>query len=100
MFFTAQTAIWPFLEHFGAQRGIGDFAIAGALSFGALCGFIGSTVVTVLPARFAGFATCAAAGALNILAILALRVLEQRGGFRCCARPIQFYLGHVCAHSS
>ncbi|HEV7179215.1 MAG TPA: MFS transporter [Candidatus Baltobacteraceae bacterium] len=81
VFFTAQTAIWPFLEHFGAQRGIGDFAIAGALSFGALCGFIGSTVVTVLPARFAGFATCAAAGALNILAILALAFSNNGAAF-------------------
>ncbi len=70
--FAAQAAIWPFLEHIGAQRGLGDFAVAGALSFGALCGLAGSFAVTLLPAQIAGFRACVIAALLNVAAIAAM----------------------------
>lgn len=81
IFFAAQTAIWPFLEHMGAQRGVGDFEIAGALSFGALCGLIGSIVVTALPSRFAGMGSWIVAGALNVLAIGVLAFSQSASAF-------------------
>ncbi len=72
VFFTAQCAIWPFLERLGASRSVSDTLLGGGLSVGALCGFAGSAVVAWLPSPASGFRSLIAAGALNVAAIVAL----------------------------
>lgn len=71
-FFTAQCAIWPFLEKLSASRGVSDTLLGGSLSVGALCGFAGSALVAWLPLRYSGSRSLIIACALNIAAILAL----------------------------
>lgn len=70
VFFSAQAAIWPFLERIGTAHEVTDFAIAGGLSFGALCGFAGSVVTLALPNRLTGPPALVAAAAFNIVTIL------------------------------
>jgi len=72
LFFTAQCAVWPFLERIGASRGVSDALLGGGLSVGALCGFAGSAVVASLPSKLSGWRAWIIAGALNAAAILVL----------------------------
>lgn len=72
LFFTAQCAVWPFLERLGANRGVSDALLGGALSIGALCGLAGSAVIASLPRRLSGWGACIGAGGINIAAILTL----------------------------
>ncbi len=81
VFFTCEAMIWPFLERIGAARGVGDFAIAGALSFGALCGLAGSAMITALPAAAIGLRACIAAVFLNVSAIAILANSTTGGAF-------------------
>jgi predicted MFS family arabinose efflux permease len=81
VFFTAEATIWPFLQRIGASRGVGDFAIAGALSFGALCGLLGSAAIMALPARTVRLRTVAFTAALNVCAIAVLAVARPAYAF-------------------
>jgi MFS transporter, DHA1 family, inner membrane transport protein len=81
VFFTAQCAIWPFLERLGASRGVSDTLLGGGLSVGALCGFAGSAVIASLPSKLSGWGTWIAASVLNIAAIVALAISPSPATF-------------------